>query len=218
MRNKILAVVAIIGLLFVGAAGSATADPGDGPYRGGGYFVDNTLGQADIYTGTWDYLLRTNAANSVWTTTLNDNVVTEGKLSSAARAKLNRQDISGLESDGPYPGATELQDGDNSTAKWPADAGAALHRSWVMCPAGKTAIGGGFSRADEGVAAFKNLQVVTSSPVQIKDGKEVYEPITGDADGSFVPNAWLVEGFNNGGPAAPDLIVRPHVVCATIAG
>lgn len=121
-----------------------------------------------------------------------------------------------LESDGPYPGATNLTDGDNSTDKWAGDQGVALQSSWVMCPEGKTAIGGGFSRADEGAAAFKGLQVVTSQPVQVVDGNPAaYNPIEGDADGSYVPNGWLVEGFNNNDGG--DLIVRPHVVCAKIS-
>lgn len=119
-----------------------------------------------------------------------------------------------LESDGPYPGATELQDGDNSTAKWVVDEGANLQQSWVMCAPGKTAVGGGFSRADEGAAAIKGLQIVTSQPVQVVDGNpQAYTPIEGDVDGSYVPNGWLVEGFNNG---ATELIVRPHVICATV--
>jgi hypothetical protein len=128
--------------------------------------------------------------------------------------------LGGLESDGPYPGATDLgnlgtngSEGDNSSETWPGDNGAALHRSWVMCPAGKTAIGGGFSRADEAPADFAKLNIVSSQPTQIRDGALVYEPIAGDAAGSFVPNAWLVEGFNEGSVA---LIVRPHVVCARI--
>lgn len=127
------------------------------------------------------------------------------------------EDVEGgseLESDGPYPGATELQDGDNSTDKWVGDEGASFQQSWVMCPEGKTAIGGGFSRADEGPAAFKHLQVVTSQPVQIVNGNpQAYTPIEGDVDGSYVPNGWLVEGFNNG---TTDLIVRPHVICAVV--
>jgi len=119
-----------------------------------------------------------------------------------------------LESDGPYPGATQLQDGDNSTDKWLGDEGASFQQSWVMCPEGKTAIGGGFSRADEGPAAYKHLQVVTSQPVQVVDGNpQAYTPIEGDEDGSYVPNGWLVEGFNNG---TSDLIVRPHVICAAM--
>lgn len=63
-----------------------------------------------------------------------------------------------------------------------------------MCPEGKAAVGGGYSRADESPAAFKGLQVVTSQPVQIVDGDPAaYNPIEGDPDGSFVPNGWLVE-------------------------
>jgi len=89
MRSKIVAILAVASVVLFGAVGSAVADPGDGPYRGGSSFVDNTLGQQDIYTGTWDYLLSHNSANSVWTTTLNANVVTEDKLSAAVRTKLN---------------------------------------------------------------------------------------------------------------------------------
>ena len=123
--------------------------------------------------------------------------------------------LSELESDGPYPGATQLQDGDNSSEKWVGDEGASLQSSWVMCPEDKTAIGGGYSRADEGPAAFKGLQIVTSQPVQVVDGNpQAYTPIEGDVDGSYVPNGWLVEGFNNNDSG--ELIVRPHVVCAVV--
>lgn len=123
-----------------------------------------------------------------------------------------------VESDGPYPGATDLGSmdgqGDNSEAKWVGDGGAELQTSWVQCAGAKIAIGGGFSRADEGAAAFKGLQVVTSQPVQIADGEIVYSPIDGDEAGSYVPNGWLVEGFNNN--EGGELIVRPHVVCAKV--
>lgn len=148
-----------------------------------------------------------------------NGTITEPMLAPAVKAKLDDKtgQVTGLESDGPYPGATQLQDGANSTAKWVANGGATLQKSWVMCPAGKVAIGGGYSRADESVSAFKDLQIVTSSPTQIKDGAQIYTPITGDADGSFVPNAWLVEGFNNASESVgTDLIVRPHVICAAI--
>ena len=111
----------------------------------------------------------------------------------------------------------------NSTAEWSGDGGTALQQSWVRCADGKAAIGGGYSRADEAVSAFKGLQIVSSSPAQITaDGKVVsqtggagFTPIAGDAAGSFVPNGWLVEGFNNN-PAGVDLIVRPWVVCAVV--
>lgn len=125
--------------------------------------------------------------------------------------------VTKLEADSPYPSATQLADhegnGANSTVKFKGDKGATLQRAWVQCADGKSAIGGGFQRADESVASIKNLQIVTSAATQIKDGKEVYNPIEGDAAGSVKPNAWLVEGFNNGDT---DLIVRPSVVCAVV--
>ena len=121
--------------------------------------------------------------------------------------------LSQLESDGPYPGATHLDDGDNSTLKWVGDSGATLQSSWVMCPPGKVALGGGFSRADEGPDAFKALQIVSSQPTQIHNGQIEYTPIPNDPDMSIVPNGWLVEGFNSG---TTDLIVRPWVVCAKV--
>lgn len=126
-------------------------------------------------------------------------------------AVINQPQDSEIESDGPYPSATQLQDGANSTAKWAGDEGQELHKSWVKCPDGKVAVGGGFSRADEGTEAFKGLQIVTSSPAQVEGNKLSYSPIAGDTDGSFKPNAWLVEGFNKN--ASGELIVRPHVVC-----
>lgn len=147
--------------------------------------------------------------------------VSEDRLNAATRAKLNDKtgQVTGLESDGPYPSATQLQDGANSTKAFNGDEGVALQRAWVQCAPGKVALSGGFSRADEAVKSIKNLQIVTSAPAQIKDGKVVtidggYAPIDGDKDGSFVPNGWVVEGFNNG---TADLIVRPHVVCGNVA-
>ena len=125
-----------------------------------------------------------------------------------------------VSTDGPYPGATQLQkvvdDGRmNSTATWAGDGGATLQQSWVRCANGKVAVGGGFSRADEAVSAFKGLQIVTSIPAQINsEGTLVYTPIADDPAGSFVPNGWLVEGFNTN--ASGELIVRPWVVCAAV--
>jgi len=136
--------------------------------------------------------------------------------------------LSDVSVDGPYPGATELQDvvSDgrwNSTAKWVGDGGATLYQSWVRCADNKVAIAGGFSRADEGAVAFHGLQIVSSNPAQIeKSGAIVsqtggpgFTPIAGDAAGSFVPNGWLVEGFNNNTDGV-GLIVRPWVVCAVV--
>lgn len=121
--------------------------------------------------------------------------------------------LTGLESDGPYPGATVLQDGDNSTSFWVNDG--TLQRSWVMCAPGKVALGGGFTAASDASKDDKlATTIVTSQPTQIEDGAEVYHPIDGDVDGSFVPNAWLVEGYYTG--SNPMLVVRPHVVCADI--
>jgi hypothetical protein len=152
-----------------------------------------------------------------WFTTVYDGSVHEKGLDAALKAKVNKPGITGVESDSPYPGATQLGDnpgqGANSTAKFKGDNGATLQRAWVQCADGKTAIGGGYQRGDESVASIKNLQIVSSAATQIKGGKEVYEPIAGDKAGSLKPNAWLVEGFNNG---TEDLIVRPTVVCANI--
>jgi hypothetical protein len=121
--------------------------------------------------------------------------------------------IANLESDGPYPGATQLHDGANSTAYWSTNG---LQRSWVKCAPGKVALGGGFTLASDASDADKRAtQVTTSQPVQIENGSpDAYTPIAGDADGSYVPNGWLVEGFYTGTSTA--LIVRPHVICATV--
>ena len=147
------------------------------------------------------------------------------------KSRFNRNyALSNLESDGPYPGVTKLQgyrgQGANSTKKWVADGEKAplqtLQRSWVQCAPGKIALGGGFSRADESPELFKGLQIVTSRPAQFCNNAEVGVAIPGDAAGSIVPNAWLVEGFNNNvhpiDPAdtSSDLIVRPWVVCVTL--
>ncbi|ONI69976.1 hypothetical protein BWI15_26070 [Kribbella sp. ALI-6-A] len=152
-----------------------------------------------------------------WFTTVYDGSVHMKGLDADLKAKISKPGITDLESDSPYPGATQLGDnagqGANSTVKFKGDNGATLQRAWVQCAAGKTALGGGYQRADEGVAAIKNLQIVSSSAMQIADGEEVYKPIAGDKAGSVKPNAWLVEGFNNG---TTDLVVRPTVVCANI--
>jgi len=133
--------------------------------------------------------------------------------------------ISNLLADGPYPGATQLSGYPggraNSTAEWVGDSGVTLQQSWVRCGPGHVAISGGFSRADEGPVAEHGLQIVTSSPAQIdKDGNVVsltggagFVP-SGDPAGSFVPNGWLVEGYNNN--AGGQLIVRPWVICACV--
>ncbi len=119
-----------------------------------------------------------------------------------------------LEADGPYPGLTQLREGDNSTDLWVADGGATLQRSWVRCAAGKNATGGGFGQWDYPAEVVKNVQIVTSVPATIRRGELVNTPIPGDVDQSIKPNGWLVEGFNNG--STTDVSVRPWVVCAVM--
>jgi hypothetical protein len=131
--------------------------------------------------------------------------------------------VSNIQTDGPYPGLTQLSTFPggraNSTLQWVGDSGATLQQSWVRCGTDKVALGGGFSRADEGAAAEHGLQIVTSAPAQIdKDGNVVsltgaYTPTPGDPALSFVPNGWLVEGYNNN--SSGQLVVRPWVICAT---
>ena len=130
--------------------------------------------------------------------------------------------VSNLLADGPYPGATQLSvyagGRANSTLEWVGDAGATLQQSWVRCGTDKVALGGGFSRADEGPVAEHGLQIVTSSPALIdKDGNllSLTGPVPNvDPAGSIVPNGWLVEGYNNN--ASGQLIVRPWVICADV--
>jgi hypothetical protein len=204
--------------------------------------VDGSLYQRDFNQDVINKVFRVPGYQSVTGWSVKPGSLTEVSLSKAVKDKLNAvgtgapgkdgtngtngtngvdgkdgaPGVTNLESDSPYPGATQLADnagnGANSTAKFVGKS-AELQRAWVQCADGKTAIGGGYQRADEGAAAIKNLQIVTSSPTQIKDGKEVYEPIDGDKAGSVKPNAWLVEGFNNGDT---DLIVRPSVICANV--
>ena len=117
-----------------------------------------------------------------------------------------------LEADGPYPGLTQLREGANSTDLWDADGGATLQQSWVKCPSGKNATGGGFGQWDYAAGVVKDIQIVTSVPATIRRGEIVNTAIPGDVDQSIKPNGWLVEGFNNG--SATDVSVRPWVVCA----
>lgn len=142
-------------------------------------------------------------------------------LDANTQKQIRRGDVTGLESDGPYPGSTQLQDypgnGANSAAKVPADGKS--HAVWVMCADGKSALGGGFRLgADQGDAVASKIQVTASEPTQVvKDGdtyKVVYKPIEGDKAGSFEPNGWLVEAINAG---TVDATVRPWVTCGTVA-
>ncbi|HEY9334653.1 MAG TPA: hypothetical protein VIQ79_09530 [Kribbella sp.] len=161
-------------------------------------------------------------ARSVSSTQVVDNSLISNDLHPSVRAAIKagqdpKGEVTDLESDGPYPGSTKLQDypgnGANSTAKVPADGKS--HAVWVMCAEGKTALGGGFRvGADQGDAVASKIQVTASEPTQIKDGKVVYVPIEGDKAGSLEPNGWLVEAINS---SDVDATVRPWVTCATVA-
>ena len=208
-------------LVILGGVGGAVA----GTLITSANIADETIKARDIGPGA---VTRSEVRDgSLGVGELSTRVQTE--LAQHAQNGTNGTDgVAGLESDGARPGATQLADnpgqGANSTEVWTAGPASAFHTSWVACPEGKTALGGGFSRDTETGAAVKGLQVVTSSPAQIDptltddpatpaDERIVYTPIEGDAAGSFVPNGWIVEGFNN---ANTDLIVRPWVICATV--
>lgn len=125
--------------------------------------------------------------------------------------KDGKDGVTDLQADGPYPGAglAELPGG-NSTAKWAPDG--KKQKSWVRCPDGKKAVGGGFSVDDQGDAVESKVSVAGSHPDELKaDGSSDYHPI--NDNGSLVPNAWVVEGYYTGDGSA---IVRPWVICAKV--
>lgn len=180
--------------LFVALGGTATAVS----QFGSGAIKDGSIRSRDIH----------------------DGAITKADIDNGAEKAI--RGFKNLETDGPYPGATDLgsmeNQGDNSHTLWAHDG--TRQTSWVQCAPGKVALGGGFNLAsDAGDAAAKAVQVVVSEPTQVKDGKTlyddptVYQPIPGDEAGSFVPNGWLVQGFNTG---TTDVVVRPWVVCADI--
>jgi hypothetical protein len=122
--------------------------------------------------------------------------------------------VSNLETDGPYPGgdvpplASDAA-GYQSTSQWAGDS--SLQQSWVVCPKGKVALGGGFGQDD---VQTDKLVIVSSAPVEFTEnasGTWNYQPI--DDEGSFVPNGWLVQGYNESGSS---LVVRPWVICAAV--
>lgn len=124
--------------------------------------------------------------------------------------------LSQLEADGPYPSLTQLSDyegaGANSTDKWVSDpTGTTLQSSWVMCAPGKVALGGGFGWNDYNTS---KLVIVTSSPFYVDPATlQPGTPSSIDDEGSIVPNAWLVQGYNM---SDTDLVVRPWVICAKV--
>lgn len=112
---------------------------------------------------------------------------------------------------GPYPGSTQLQHGDNSKEIVPADG--QRHTVWVSCGGNDVATGGGFRKASDSTTdAAKAIDVIASEPSQYDQSTKqlTYNPIQGDPDGSFVPNAWAVEVVNNGD--SPQT-VRPWIIC-----
>lgn len=211
MRSTTKRALALVAAAFVLTAGATTGAVA-GDLIGSSDVKDNSLRSKDLHDGT----IKAKDVNSTFLAKIANGgaLATTGAPGPAGpKGATGAPGLANVESDGPYPGATNLSQGDNSTAYWTNDG---LNRSWVACPAGKVALGGGFTLASDASESDKRATTVTASqPTQIRDGAEVYEPIEGDADGSFLPNAWLVEGFYDGDNAS--LIVRPHVVCATVA-
>lgn len=190
---------------------------------GSGQVINNSLNVQDQAPAAVTYY-KTPGLNTVTQNSIRPNVVTEDKLSPGTRAKLNATtgQVSKVETDGPYPGRTDHENdlqnidggsqGAQSTALWAA--GTDRRQSWVMCAPGKVALGGGFGDND---GDDSKIRVVTSTPAQVvKNGANyelAYSPIAGDPAGSFLPNAWLVEGFNEGTDAT---MVRPWVICVKV--
>jgi hypothetical protein len=131
--------------------------------------------------------------------------------------------LSNVETDGPYPGGdipplNSDAAGYQSISKWAN--GGTVQQSWVVCPVGKVALGGGFGpNGDLSTApndSSGDVKIISSAPVEFSEdasGTWNYQPI--DGEGSFVPNGWLVQGFNN---SAQPVVVRPWVICATVKG
>jgi hypothetical protein len=198
-------------LVVVGGSGTAVFASG---LVGSADIRDNSIRSVDIRDG------------GVHSVDVRDGAVHKRDLSDGVKTALaepgpvgpqGEPGLSNLEADGPYPGATDLggltDQGDNSDEMVAADA--ARHTVWVQCAPGKVALGGGFRlAADSTQEAAESINVLASEPTQVKDGAIVYDPIAGDEAGSIQPNGWLVEVVNNG---TTDQIVRPWVVCATVA-
>jgi hypothetical protein len=212
VKSRLGAVVAGAAVLVV-AGGSGTAVVAGG-LVGSADIRDNSVRSADLRDG------------GVHSSDIRNGAVHKRDLSDGLESALAEPGpagpqgdpgLSNLEADGPYPGATDLgslsDQGDNSDEMVPADQ--ARHTVWVECAPGKVALGGGFRlAADATQQAAEDIDVLASEPTQVADGAIVYTPIEGDAAGSFEPNGWLVEVVNNG---SSDQIVRPWVVCATVA-
>ncbi|WP_433164707.1 hypothetical protein [Kribbella sp. CA-247076] len=187
-----------------------------------GGFVASPAGAAVRATVTYP-LARNSVAepqvvnNSLTGVDIQTNSLGWTDLDANTQKQIRRGDVTNLEADGPYPGATDLGDltdqGDNSDQKVLNDS--EPHTVWVQCAPGKVALGGGFRlAADASVATMKTIQVVASEPTQIKNGAIVVVPIEGDEAQSIEPNGWAVTAINEG---TEPVIVRPWVTCATVA-
>lgn len=193
MRNKLAAVAVLIVAALLGAlalTGSATAA--------------NTVRSSDIVNDTIQSIdVKKNALTGLDVANgslnggdLRPGAISETQLSQSVKDKLNAS---------PEPNESYEVDG-VYTNVFEGDEGASLQSATVECAEGKYVTGGGFSRADEAPALFKNLQIVTSAP-----NEDTGYRIKGDPEWSRVATGWKVEGFNNGDT---DLIVRPWVICA----
>lgn len=230
MRKKLagLAVAAVTGAAVVGAGAAFAAGSGGDDHQAteAGYHVcinpDSTIKHNAIWPNDAAHPLVCHNGSQLYSWLSKQNVnghfrTDEAALAAVAASVGNLKDALASATDpslhvmanGPYPGTTVLKYGSNSTAVWAGDSGAHLQTSWVACPEGSVALGGGFEHGDQ--ANLQNEQVITSAPAQIKDGEFAYTPIDGNPDGALVPNAWKVEGYNNG---TTDLQVRPWVVCS----
>lgn len=106
MRSRLIAAAAAVGLLFGGSAVlSASAAPA--PVRpsaaaplaaedtvGTKAIIDGQIYQSDINDGV-EAFLRSTPANSVWSTSMNNGIVSEQKLTAAVKAKLELGSLSG---------------------------------------------------------------------------------------------------------------------------
>lgn len=209
-KGRIAAAVITAAALVVGAAAAASA--AETPVTTGRdtmapansvnstAIINGSVGFSDMYAG----------AHKAYITTYNATVGWPA-LRPEIREEITKGNVSGVESDAPYPSATQLGDfpgnGSNSTELVPGDEGAASHTVWVKCADGKVATGGGFILgADQALSVKKAMQVISSEATG--------EAIEGDAAGSILPTGWKVEVVNNG---TVDAMVRPLVNCVAVS-
>ena len=119
--------------------------------------------------------------------------------------------VDGVDGKDGKDGVTNLIAGAGYTDTWVGDQGATLQTARGECPAGQYALGGGFSTwgGDKDLGGDnKDIQITVSAPYFEGD----YVPV--DDAGNFRPTEWVIRGYNNG---TTEQIVRPWVVCATVA-